>query len=121
MRRAVFSVALGLVAQPLALGPARAQPLPPSPAALSEAAVPVRVVCVAESAAAFLGDAGFRERVLARLPTALPAASGSDPAQRLASLVTPLGTPQGGVSSCRWAAASWSTRHGATWSATGMW
>ena len=95
MRRAVFSMALWLMVQPLALGPARAQPLPPSPAALSEAAVPVRVVCVAESAAAFLGDAGFRERVLARLPTALPAASGSDPAQRLASLVTPLGTPQG--------------------------
>ena len=95
MWRAVFTGAPSLLAWLVTTGFAQAQPLPPSPAALSESAVPVRVVCVADSAAAFLDDAGFRERVLSQVPTALPAASGSDPARRLASRITPLGTPQG--------------------------
>jgi len=82
----------GLLVLVLALVlPAAAQPLPPSPAALSEAARPVRVVCIADNAEAFLRDDTFRERVLARLPSALPA-SGGDTGARLRSLIAPLGS-----------------------------
>ena len=52
-----------------------AQQPTPSPAALSESAQPVRVVCVADAPDAFLGDETFRDRVLARLPAALAPAS----------------------------------------------
>ena len=75
----------------LALAPALAQQPPPSPAALSEAAQPVRVVCVADSAEAFLGDETFRDRVLARLPAALAPASGAEPTSRLRGLIAPVG------------------------------
>lgn len=71
--------------------PCRAQ-LPPSPAALAEAARPVRVVCVADRPDAFLRDEVFRDRVLARLPTALPLPAATDDASRLRALIAPSGT-----------------------------
>ncbi|MEN9627449.1 MAG: hypothetical protein RJA10_676, partial [Pseudomonadota bacterium] len=87
--------ARGRIAALLALltlgSPALAQQPPPSPAALSEAAQPVRVVCVADSAEAFLGDETFRERVLARLPAALAPSSGAEPTSRLRDLIAPVG------------------------------
>lgn len=75
----------------LLAGAAGAQQPLPSPAALSESAQPVRVVCVADSPEAFLGDETFRDRVLARLPAALAPASGAEPTTRLRGLIAPLG------------------------------
>ena len=51
----------------------------------------MRVVCVADSAEAFLGDETFRDRVLARLPAALAPASGAEPTSRLRGLIAPVG------------------------------
>lgn len=75
----------------LGAGPARAQQPAPSPAALADAAQPVRVVCVADSAEAFLGDQTFRDHVLARLPAALAPAREADATRRLRDLIAPLG------------------------------
>lgn len=74
----------------LAGSPCRAQ-LPPSPAALAEAARPVRVVCVAGRPDAFLRDEIFRDRVLARLTTALPLPAATDAESRLRALIVPWG------------------------------
>ena len=51
-----------------------AQPLPPSAAERSAAAMPLRVVCLADSPEAFLREDWFRERVL--VPLADPGADG---------------------------------------------
>ncbi len=68
-----------------------AQLPPPSPAALAETAEPLRVVCIADSPEAFLRDEVFVDRVLARLPAALPLAATGDATSRLRALIAPLG------------------------------
>lgn len=82
---------LPVLALAAAAGLAVAQQPPTSPAAAAEAAQPMRVVCIADSPEAFLNDETFRDRVLARLPAALPAATGAAPAARLRGLIAPLG------------------------------
>ena len=84
-----LAAGLGLLAM-LNTPPARTQPLPPSPATLSVAAMPVRVVCIADSADAFLSDETFRDRVLAPLAAGAQAAA-STPAPS----PTPTSTPAG--------------------------
>ncbi|MFO1330113.1 MAG: FHA domain-containing protein [Rubrivivax sp.] len=76
-----------LIACLLAAGGAVAQKLPPSAAELAAAAVPVRVVCVADTPEQFLRDDAFRERVLLRL--AEPGSDGAAPDPRTA--IRPLG------------------------------
>lgn len=77
MRTAAIAVAL-------LAAPALAQ-MPPSPARLAEAAQPVRVVCIAATADAFLRDELFRDRVLR------PLAARDADAAALQALVQPLG------------------------------
>lgn len=78
---------LAALASLAAAAGAAAQKLPPSAAELAAAAVPVRVVCIADSPEQFLREEAFRERVLLRL--ADPPGDGGAPDPRTA--IRPLG------------------------------
>lgn len=86
MTAASAALATALAVLGLPAGNAAAQKLPPSAAELAASAMPVRVVCMADSPEAFVRDSWFRDHVLAPL-----AERGADGQPELRSPIRPLG------------------------------
>jgi hypothetical protein len=100
------------------LGFAQAQPLPPSPAGWRRPPQPVRVVCIADSAAAFLRRRLFASACCRRCRW--PPREWQRPGRLQARGARRWAAGQA-LHRRRWAPASWSTRARCTWSAAGRW